>query len=527
MWLIEGNTAWGTWGTDNLGQVTDEHGRSFSVEAHLAKFGSCFEGSVPYIIDKAPSEALPNGEIRTDIPHALIPLRNDGKIIGLIGFDNLITRRPITAETIELIAPFATNAAVVVEKRRMYKALNRELGRRKELESALMQQTRELVAARDEAQAGNRAKTEFLAAITHEIHTPLNEIQGIASMLAAAQLDGEPRAWADHVKHSSERLTSIFDDILDLGDLENKRLTLSSAPFSIRKCVNDVVESTILAPRNDAVVVQCHVQDEIPDILVGDCRRFGHVLKSLIHNGVKFTERGKVDVAIECIRDSQSMVRIRCVVAEPEVGGSAAGGAVFKAFTRGSAAASGSQKAIDLGLSVTKRLVELMGGNAYLEDSQGRGTRACIELAFEKSPTLESVEGGAPSTTTELLDLRVLVADDNPLNALVLVSRLEKWGCACVTVENGREALEAAVSQPFDVVLMDVSMPQMDGLEATRRWRAAEQPADSRLPIVAVTAHSLQADRDRCLAAGMDDFLCKPVNFDELLRILRRVAGRG
>jgi len=527
VWLIDGATAWGTWGTDDEGRPTDEHGSSFSIQDHQGEFIACLEGELPYILDHISAQTQTNGTFAddgpADVPHALIPLRAGNELVGLLGMDTLLTKRAITPDKLEMILPLANLAAVVVHKRRLYQAVQQELQRRQELETVLIGQTHELIVARDEAQAGNQAKSEFLANMSHEIRTPMNGVLGLSSLLQSTSLSDLQKTYADGIKQSAEALLSIIDDILDFSRLETGKMSLACLPFSLRKCVKEVTAGMSSRIINEALKLTYSVSKDLPDNLIGDPHRIRQMLKKLLANAIKFTVKGEVSTEVSCLEQTASSATVRILVRDTGVGIARDKlSKVFDSFTQADGSSTRRHDGTGLGLTITKRLVELMGGKIHLESVQGEGTTVWLDIPFTKQEAAPSQAEAQQGGHEAPLELQVLLAEDNPINSIVAVGRLEDWGCTCLAVENGKEALEAVAKQPFDLVLMDISMPEMDGIEATRELRRVEESSGKHLPVIAVTAHAMEGDRERCLAAGMDDYISKPVNFDELLALLHK-----
>jgi len=528
VWLIEDGVARGTWGTDNVGGLADEHGLSFSLGVEGNEFLPCLNSDIPYVIDWVHTEMSAGGELLPNTPHALIPLRAGTDLVGMLSVDTLLTMRKITPEMMELIVPLAQLAAVIVVKRRLRAAAYAEVERRREIESVLIGQTQELVAARDEALAAVRTKSQFLANMSHELRTPVNGVIGLNSLLLETGLSPQQFSYANGVQKSAEALKSMIDNILDLSKLSAGSLSLAYLPFNLRACIESV--SKMMATRlvTDDVKLLSLVPDDFLAALVGDEGRLRQIVAILVDNAIKFTRKGEIRVLVTCLAESSTHATVGIEVQDSGIGiAEHLQSEVFNSFTQADGSSTRRHGGPGLGLTIAKQLVELMAGTVYLNSRLGEGTTVTVEITLAKLP----IEAVLPQTTDDNPDhelhLRVLLVEDNLVNAMVALGRLEQWGCECVAVENGKEAIESIKGQQFDLALMDISMPVMDGIQATRELRRIEQTSGGHLPVIAMTAQALEGDRERCLAAGMDDYVSKPVNFEALREKLKRWGGRS
>ncbi|HLO77838.1 MAG TPA: ATP-binding protein [Magnetospirillum sp.] len=373
-----------------------------------------------------------------------------------------------------------------------------------------------------EAEAAARAKSEFLAVMSHEIRTPMNGILGMARLMLDEPMASGQRSRLETLRHSAEALLAILDDILDFSKLEAGRVDFEQIPFAAAPLFEDVAR--LMRPRAEekGLALTVDVVATLPPWLLGDPSRLRQILLNLVGNAVKFTDQGRVTLRVAAAGDM-----LDCSVIDTGIGlDDEAKGRLFQSFSQADASTSRRYGGTGLGLAISKRLVEGQGGSIGVESTLGQGSRFWFRLPLVEAAPATARPAAAPAP--DLPALVVLLAEDNVINQMVARGFLQRAGHRVVVANNGAEAVDLIRhGGRFDLVLMDMQMPEMDGLEATRAIRALPGEA-ARLPIVALTANAMRADEERCLAAGMNDFVAKPLDPDRLLAAMARVlAGAG
>jgi signal transduction histidine kinase/HPt (histidine-containing phosphotransfer) domain-containing protein/ActR/RegA family two-component response regulator len=385
---------------------------------------------------------------------------------------------------------------------------------------------RELDEARRAAEAASRAKGEFLANMSHEVRTPMNGILNLARLALASEVPATRREYLTLVQSSSAALLTVLNDVLDFSKIEAGKLDLVQAPFRPAAVIDEVLHVLAWQAGQKGLELLARVAPDVPDVALGDAGRLRQVLLNLVGNAVKFTERGSVTVVAAAAPADDGQVRLSLAVTDTGCGIEAEDRErVFHAFEQADATMTRRHGGTGLGLAIARRLVGLMGGRLEVDSAPGLGSAFRFEVLLRQAPPGATVEAPPPPPPPARRPLHVLVAEDNAVNRTVALGLLQHQGHTAEAACDGHEALRLLQTRRYDVVLMDVQMPEMDGLETTRAWRQREAGSGRRLPILALTAHALAADRERCLQAGMDGFLTKPVHPDDLARALADVEG--
>ena len=471
--------------------------------------------------DRASTDAIwPEASVRAGV---VVPLRVDGQFVGAMALGRL-DARPFSRRELRMLRVLGEQVAHTMDY---------HLARQ-----ALEKQVRELGELRDHALAASHAKGDFLATMSHELRTPLNAVIGMTQLLAQTELTPHQHELVRTVRKSGEILLTIIHDILDFSKIEAGRLELDTQPFNLRACVEEVIN--ILQPdagmKGLSIVLRC--SSRVPQTVYGDALRLRQILINLINNAIKFTHEGGVWVKVWAERlgvtraSDRTMFKVNISVRDSGIGiARPLQEKLFQTFSQVDSSARRRYGGTGLGLVICKRLCEMMGGDIRVESEPGAGTTFSFSIRIpgdvpqpgqcftpEHSAPQKLMAFGLPSQPPE-----VLVVEDNPVNQRVIQMLLQKIGCRSDVASNGHEAIQAMVRKTYPIVLMDLQMPEMDGITATREIRARWTNGPK---IVALTANAFEEDREQCLRAGMNDFLTKPVRLDQLAEvILRSVAS--
>ncbi len=414
----------------------------------------------------------------------------------------------------------------------------------------LEQKNEELEKALTAAREATRMKSRFLANMSHEIRTPMNGVLGMTDFLLGTGLNPEQQEYAESIKRSADSLLALINDILDLSRIEAGKLRLDRADFSLPSAIAETASVFALQARAKGLEFVSVVAPGLPEAAVGDPGRLRQVLTNLLGNAIKFTEHGQVGLKAEIVSQTRDEIQLKFTVHDSGLGIPASEqGRLFDTFTQVDESNTRKYGGTGLGLAISKQLVELLGGEIGLESEPGKGSKFWFTASFGKSTrvlpvrpapaprvmaaksqtgTAHRAEAASSAQASPLeASMRILLAEDNEINQRITLRLLQKLGLSADAVVNGREAVEALEKREYDLVLMDCQMPDMDGFEATAVIRKREGPSRHQT-ICALTANCMDGDRERCLAAGMDDYISKPVGLEKLREALDRwIPGIG